>query len=161
SWQTGPREARPALLLLHGLGGSDRSAYLLSAGRHAYALGWHVVRMNMRGAGDGEALCPRLYNAGLDLDLLAAVREVARHTPRVAVAGFSLGANVALLLLGRRRDRLPGALAAVAAVSPPLDLAACAQALERVENHLYQRYFMAALREGYVRRQRLRPDLFP
>jgi len=160
SWQPGPLEKQAALLLVHGLGGSDGSAYVLATGRHAYARGWHVVRMNMRGAGDGEAICPRLYNAGLDLDLLAAVREVARHTPRVAVAGFSLGANIALLLLGRRRDQLPEALAAVAAVSAPLDLAACAEALERRDNRLYQRYFMEALREGYVRRQRRRPDLF-
>src|SRR5262249_8976343 len=93
TWQEGTREARPALLLLHGLGGSDRSAYMIATGRHAYARGWHVLRMNMRGAGDGEAICPRLYNAGLDVDLLAAVREAARHTPRLAVAGFSLGGN--------------------------------------------------------------------
>jgi predicted alpha/beta-fold hydrolase len=117
--------------------------------------------MNMRGAGDGEALCARLYNAGLDSDLLAVVDAVSRLVPRVAVGGFSLGANIALLLLGRRRDRLPEALRAVAAVSPPLDLAACAAALERWDNRPYQHYFMAKLREGYRSRQRRRPDLFP
>jgi uncharacterized protein len=161
SWQPGPREERPALVLLHGLGGSDQSPYLLSTGAFAYSRGWHVVRMNMRGAGDGEALCPRLYNAGLDSDLLAVVEAVSRTVPRVAVGGFSLGANVALLLLGRRRDRLPSALLAVGAVSPPLDLAACAAALERWDNRPYQHYFMAKLREGYRSRQRRRPDLFP
>jgi predicted alpha/beta-fold hydrolase len=161
SWQPGPREERPALVLLHGLGGSDQSPYLYSTGAFAYSRGWHVVRMNMRGAGDGEALCPRLYNAGLDSDLLAVVEAVSRAVPRVAVAGFSLGGNVSLLLLGRRRDRLPSALRAVAAVSPPLDLSACASALERWDNRPYQHYFMARLREGYRSRQRRRPDLFP
>ncbi len=160
TWQPGERGDRPALLLLHGLGGSDQSPYLLSIGRLAFSRGWHVVRMNMRGAGDSEALCARLYNAGLDSDLLAAVEAVARIVPRIAVAGFSLGANVSLLLLGRSRDRLPPALRAVAAVSPPLDLAACAGALERWDNRPYQHYFMAKLREGYRSRQRRRPDLF-
>jgi predicted alpha/beta-fold hydrolase len=117
--------------------------------------------MNMRGAGDGEALCARLYNAGLDSDLLAVVETVSRVVPRVAIGGFSLGANIALLLLGRRRDRLPAGLAAVAAVSPPLDLAACAAALERWDNRPYQHYFMAKLREGYRSRHLRRPDLFP
>jgi predicted alpha/beta-fold hydrolase len=45
-------------------------------------------------------------------------------------------------------------------VSPPLDLAACADALERPQNRLYQLYFMHNLREGYRVRQRLRPDLY-
>ena len=91
TWQGGPRAERPALVIVHGLGGSDASAYVLSTGRLAYARGWHVVRVNMRGAGDGEALCARLYNAGLDADVLAVVAAVAAVTPRVVVAGFSLG----------------------------------------------------------------------
>jgi uncharacterized protein len=118
------------------------------------------VRMNMRGAGDGEVLCPRLYNAGLDMDLLAVVAAVARVTPRVAVAGFSLGASQALLALGRRRSELPPALLGVAAVSPPLDLSACADALARPDNRLYQHYFMTMLREAYRRRALAWPDLF-
>ncbi len=161
TWQPGPRADCPALILLHGLGGSDQSPYMLSTGRLAFSRGWHVVRMNMRGAGEGEALCPRLYNAGLDSDLLAVVEAVALVVPRIAIAGFSLGANVALLLLGRRRDQLPAALRAAGGISPPLDLAACAGALERRENRLYQHYFMGKLRDGYRSRQRLRPDLFP
>lgn len=161
SWQPGAREKRPALILLHGLGGGDDSGYMIALGRLAWSRGWHVVRMNMRGAGDSEALCPRLYNAGLDSDLLASVDAVAKETPRVAVAGFSLGANVALLAAGRNTGRLPASLVAVAGVSPPLDLAACAGALERPDNRLYQAYFMRALESAYVRRGRLRPDLFP
>ena len=35
-----------------------------------------MVRMNMRGSGDGEQVCPRLYNAGLDGDLLDAVASM-------------------------------------------------------------------------------------
>src|SRR5258706_1616265 len=116
--------------------------------------------MNMRGSGDGEALCPRLYNAGLDMDLLAVVAAVARVTPRVAVAGFSLGASQALLALGRRREQLPPALFGVAAVCPPLDLSACADALARPDNRLYQPYVRAMLRESYRRRARRWPALF-
>jgi uncharacterized protein len=160
TWQPGPRAKSPALLIVHGLGGSDASPYVVSTGRLAFARGWHVLRMNMRGAGDGEALCPRLYNAGLDTDVLAAVQLLARLTPRVAVAGFSLGASQALLALGRRLDDLPESLRAVAGVSPPLDLSACADALARPENRVYQHYFMAMLREAYKRRARARPDLF-
>ncbi len=117
--------------------------------------------MNMRGCGAGEALCPLLYDAGLDTDLLAAVDEVAQRVPRVALAGFSLGGNLALLTSGRCRGALPRALAAVAAASAPVDLSRCADALERSENRLYQRYFVGMLRRAYHVRQQRRPDLFP
>jgi hypothetical protein len=160
SWQAGAREDRPALLVLHGLGGSDASPYVVSTGRLAHRRGWHVVRMNMRGSGDGEALCPLPYNAGLDTDLLAALSALASLAPRIGVVAFSLGANLALLMLGRRREHLPPALGGVAAICPPLDLSACADALEARGNGLYQHYFMQMLTESYRRRHRARPDLF-
>jgi predicted alpha/beta-fold hydrolase len=159
SWQARPREC-PTLVLVHGLGGSSEGSYGVSAGSLAFARGWNVVRMNMRGAGRGEALCPLLYNAGLDEDLLAVVRWAAERSPRVAVAGFSLGANQALLLAGRRASELPRALCAVAAVSPPLDLSACTDALDAPRNRLYQRHYVGELLAAYRRRQRRRPDLY-
>jgi predicted alpha/beta-fold hydrolase len=79
----------------------------------------------------------------------------------VAVAGFSLGANLALLMLGRRRTALPPGLAAVAAVSPPVDLAACAEAIQAPSNRLYEKRFMRMLGDAYRRRAAARPDLFP
>jgi hypothetical protein len=160
SWQPGPREARPALVIVHGLGGSDASAYVLSTGALAYARGFHVLRANMRGAGDGEALCARLYNAGLDADLLAVLDHAAALVPHLAVVGFSLGGNLTLLAAGRRRAELPGAVRRLAAVCAPLDLAACASALERADNSLYEHYFMRSLVAAYRRRQALLPDLY-
>jgi predicted alpha/beta-fold hydrolase len=160
SWQEGRRDARPALVIVHGLGGCDAAGYAVATGRLAFAQGWHVARMNMRGAGDAEAMCPRLYNAGLDGDLIAVLAALAAHTGTLAVVGFSLGANLALLALARGGDARPAGLAAVAAVSPPLDLAACAEALERPSNRLYQWYFVRNLKAAYRRRQRLRPDLY-
>jgi uncharacterized protein len=160
TWQPGPREERRALLIVHGLGGSDSSAYAVSTGRLAHARGWHVVRMNMRGSGDGFDLCPLLYDAGLDTDLLAALSALSSLVPRLGVVGYSLGANLALLMLGRRRAQLPRGLSGTAAVSPPLDLSACADALEAPGNGLYQRHFVRMLAEAYRRRHRARPDLF-
>ena len=156
SWQPGPAR-RPTVLLVHGLGGCDASGYGIATGALFWAAGWNVARMNMRGAGDGEAHCARLYNAGLDEDLVAVAEALAARTPHLAPVGFSLGANLVLLALGRSRDRLPGGLFAAAAVSPPLDLGACADALGRRANRLYQAHYVRGLREAYARRQRLLP----
>src|SRR3972149_4435428 len=92
--------------------------------------------------------------------LLAVLSPLAPLVERLAVVGFSLGANLALLALGRRRDQLPAALGAAAAVSPPLHPAACADALGRPANRLYQHYFLRKLVDAYRERQKSRPDLF-
>jgi predicted alpha/beta-fold hydrolase len=145
---------------VHGLGGWDQAAYGLATGLYAYGRGWHVVRMNMRGAGDSARLFAGLYNAGLDRDLLAALALVATQVPVVAVMGFSLGANLTLLALGRSGDGVPASVRGAVAVSPPLDLVACAERLERLDNRIYQAYFMRNLRNAYRYRQGLRPDLY-
>lgn len=160
SWQPGSRAARRALVIVHGLGGSDLAGYVVSAGLHAWRAGWHVIRMNLRSAGDSVRWCARLYNAGLDEDLLAAVAAVSQQVPAVGVVGFSLGANLALLALARRASGLPPEFLGAVAISPPLDLAECAAALERPANRVYRAYFMGNLREAYRLRQRLRPDLY-
>jgi predicted alpha/beta-fold hydrolase len=160
SWQPGPREAKPAVVLVHGLGGADNASYVVATARHAWSLGWHVIRMNLRGAGASEALCPRLYNAGLEDDVAAVLEDVARDVPRLGVVGFSLGASMALLSFSRRDASMTPRARALVAVSAPLDLARCAEALEGPGNRLYQAYFMVMLRAAYRRLQIRRPDLY-
>lgn len=159
TWQA-RAAARPTLVLVHGLGGSSERGYMVSAGCLALARGWNVVRMNMRGAGASEPLCPRLYHAGLDGDVLAVLAACAERTPRLALLGFSLGANLAALAVARNPGRLPDGLLGAVAVSPPLDLAACVAALDRPGNRLYQVYYVRQLRRDYRRLQRRSPDLY-
>jgi predicted alpha/beta-fold hydrolase len=159
SWQE-QRESRPTLVIVHGLGGNSEGSYGISLGLLAWQAGWNVARMNLRGAGAGEALCARLYNAGLDTDVIAVLQALARITPRLALAGFSLGGNLVALAWGRSRDRLPPHAFAAAAVSPPLDLSACADALDSPRNRLYCLHYLRQLRASYARRQRSRPDLY-
>ena len=160
SWQGGAAADRPVLVLVHGLGGCDRSAYGVAAGRFAWEQGWHVVRMNLRGAGDSLPLSAGFHHAGLESDLVAALHAVAARAPRVALAGFSLGGSHVLLTVGRRGRDLPAGFIGAAAVCPPIDLAACARALQSPANRLYESYFVRSLVDGYRRRQRQRPDLY-
>lgn len=154
------RTKQPTLVIVHGLGGSSEGSYALSLGALALGHGWNVARMNMRSAGDGEALCARSYNAGLDGDLVAVLRALAELTPRLAVAGFSLGANLTALALGRSAAQLPAGLFGAAAVSAPLDLSAGADALDAPRNRLYRANYLMQLRAGYRRRRMARPDLY-
>ena len=129
-WNEG---ARRTALLVHGVGGSSESRYLLRAGVALHGAGYHVVRLNMRGAGESVPRAPSLYHAGMSGDLDAAARALAGD-PRVvdvSIVGFSLGGNVALKLAGEWGDAPPAGVRAVATISAPTDLVEVAAFMER------------------------------
>lgn len=160
-WQP-RRETRPTAVLVHGLEGSSRSVYMLGTARKAFGAGFNVVRLNVRNCGGTEHLTPTLYHSGMSGDVLAVVRELAARDrlPEIFLAGFSMGGNLVLKLAGEVGAGAPAALAAVAAVSPSLDLDACAAAIERPSNRIYLNSFMRSLRRTLRRKHRLFPELY-
>jgi hypothetical protein len=120
----------------------------------AWAAGWNVVRLNQRNCGGTERLSRGLYHSGLTHDVQFVMRELLERdgVPAVAVAGYSLGGNLALKLAGELGDAAPAGLVGVCAVSPTMDLAACVAALERKSNIAYEWNFMRNLK-GRMRRK--------
>ncbi len=148
--------ARGTLLAIHGLGGSAESGYMRRLAVQAHSRGWTVARLNLRNCGGTEALARTLYNAGQSDDADAALRAIeALHLPRPHVLlGFSLGGNIALRYAG-----LSGSACradAVFGVNPPVDLAACIEAIERSGNALYHAYFTRSLCDQLRRIRRVR-----
>jgi len=153
--------ARGEMILVHGLEGSSQSGYARSMAHAALSRGWAVHRFNMRGCGGTEELALMSYHAGQTSDLLHVVRERRRLSGApVVVVGYSLGANVALKLAGELGGDATGLLAGVVAVSAPIDLAACAHALGRPANFLYQNRFLGRLKERIRRKNVLAPDVY-
>ena len=155
-WQPEPSRA-PAVVLLHGLGGSATSGYMLGTADKAFARGFSTVRLNFRGAADTDALAPVFGHSAFTSDVRHLARELRDCVPRIHLVGFSLGANLAL----RAAIELTEtglAPAAVAVVSPAIDLPACSAAIDgRPENRLYRAHFLRRLRA----RARRRAKLFP
>jgi predicted alpha/beta-fold hydrolase len=78
----------------------------------------------------------------------------------IAVAGYSLGGNLALKLAGEYAAAPPPALKAVAAVSPILEISECVHALERPGNWIYQWNFVRDLKARIRRKARVWPGRF-
>ena len=160
-WQANPRQ-HPTLVLLHGLEGSSEAHYMRGIADKGFRRGFNIVRLNQRNCGGTEHLCDTLYHSGLTADPRAVLHELVERDglPSIAVAGYSLGGNLALKLAGEYGDALPGALHAVCAVSPTMDLERCVRALERRANFPYQWNFVRNLKARMRRKARLFPDRF-
>ncbi len=160
-WQR-ERSRRPAVVLVHGLEGSSESGYMLGTAQRAWEVGFSVVRMNQRNCGGTDHLTPTLYNSSLSIDVRAVVEELIgrEHVPEVFAAGYSLGGNLVMKMAGELGAQAPTELRAVASVSPSLDLDACATALERPRNWVYERYFLRRLKQRMLHKARLFPERY-
>lgn len=159
-WQADRADA-PTVLLLHGLEGSSDSHYVRGMADKAWRRGCNVVRLNQRNCGGTEHLTPGLYHSGLTADPLAVMRLLAADgLTRFAVCGYSLGGNLALKLAGEVTGDDAARLVAVAAVSPPIELAQCVDALERAANTAYHWNFLRGLRERMRRKIALYPGQY-
>ncbi len=157
-WQPKPWE-HPTLIALHGLESSSAAHYVRGLADKAFAAGFNAVRLNQRNCGGTEHLSDGLYHSGLTDDLLAVMRELIAvdGLARFAVAGYSLGGNLALKLAGDFGTKPPPELCAVCAVSPTMDLAVCVDALEEKQNAIYQWNFVRNLK----RRMRRKAEAWP
>jgi len=161
-WQPGKRKNAPVLVLVHGLEGSCDSNYMWGIAEEAFHRGFHVLRMNQRNCGGTETLTPTLYNSGMSGDYRAVLEELSNGDglEQIFFAGYSMGGNLVAKMAGEFGTSVPPALRAVCTVCPSIDLAACADALERWDNYPYQRHFVSNLMSHYSRKQKLFPQLY-
>jgi uncharacterized protein len=140
------------VMIVHGLAGDIEAPYMIAGATAASAAGLSCLRLNLRGADRGGE---DFYHAGLTADLHAAVssEELARYQ-QIFVLGYSLGGHVTLRYA---TDGPDPRVAAVAAVSPPLDLDLSARAFDRPSCDIYRRNVLTGLKEIYDNVARRRP----
>ena len=160
-WQAEPWR-RTTLIALHGLNGSSEAHYMRGLAAKAFARGMNVVRLNQRNCGDTEHLAEGLFHSGLTADAAHVIDELTRvdRATAIAVAGYSLGGNLALKLAGEYGAHAPAALIGVAAVSPIIEIGECTRALERPENRLYEWNFVRDLKRRMRRKSQCHPGRF-
>ena len=156
---TVPNTAGPIAVLVHGLGGSHRSPYIVRIAHRLTNAGWHVFRMDLRAAGVGIRFARRFYNAACSADVAIVIEHIAATIPGrpIAVVGFSLGGNIVLKYAGEAAAKPLPTLRAVAALAPPIDLIACSELIARYP--FYDAHYVSHLTTQVARHQRYFPDL--
>ncbi|HET9832788.1 MAG TPA: alpha/beta fold hydrolase [Vicinamibacterales bacterium] len=160
-WQPQPWE-RPTILALHGLNGSSDAHYMRGIASKAFERGMNVVRLNQRNCGNTEHLSAGLFHSGLTQDAKQVIRELTAvdGLQAIAVAGYSLGGNLALKLAAEYGTQAPVQLLGVAAVSPIIEIGECVRALEQPRNVLYQWNFVKDLKRRMRRKDKYWPGRF-
>lgn len=155
AWQAGD----PAVLMVHGLGGSHLSGYMQRGTAKQTERGYRVFRMDLRGCGAGFQHARHPIHAGRSDDALATLRFVIELCPQspVHVVGFSMGANIVLKMAGELAADVPPELTSLMAVCPPIDLTECSRNIQLGKNTLYDRSFVIGLMRHLERRKRLVP----
>jgi uncharacterized protein len=80
--------------------------------------------------------------------------------PRIVLAGFSMGGNLVLKMLGEWGANAPEQIIAGVGVSPAMDLAASADALHERANLIYEWKFLRGLKRRIERKARLYPGRY-
>lgn len=132
------------IVLIHGLGGSHDSRYMIRNSRNFYNKGYKVVRINLRGSGSGKGLSKLPYNAGNSEDLLKVLQALKNEETEseIYVIGFSLGGNTALKLAGELGTEAEKMVKTFIAVCPPFDLEHTVHAIQKKRHYLYHKYYL-------------------
>ncbi|MBS0634119.1 MAG: alpha/beta fold hydrolase [Verrucomicrobia bacterium] len=137
-----PPSFKKIVVLVHGLGGSHASPYMIRIAKHLFDRNIMAVRMNLRSCGSAKGLSKLPYHAGRSQDLLAVLELLQKDYPaqEVNLVGFSLGANIALKLQGELGSSSP--VTKTLAINPPLDLA---KAVRSIQKTIYHRYYLKSI----------------
>lgn len=156
-WRPGER----VVLLIHGLGGSHESGYMIRTAQKLHDIGVRSFRKELRGFGSSSTVARGHCHAGKGEDVAACVEKIMHLCPDspITLIGYSMGANILLNLLGELGELAPTQIDSAIAVAPPIDLVHCAFNLRRGLNRLYDWSFMRTIRSLLQKRRRAVPEL--
>jgi predicted alpha/beta-fold hydrolase len=124
------------------------------------AEGWDVLAWNYRSCGGVMNRQPRFYHSGATDDLDVIVRHgLGQGYRAMALAGFSMGGNLALQYLGEQGEGVDSRIAGAVTFSVPCDLAGGADVLALPSRRLYMSRFIRDLKPKMAEKARRFPNL--
>lgn len=138
-------EDSPIVVIFHGLEGSACSAYADQLAQQVVQHGCDAVVMQFRSCSGRLNKTPIAYHSGAFEDPLHTLAHIKSKYPNrpIYAAGFSLGANMLINLLGRTQHPIQRAVA----VCPPLDLATSSERMNKGFSRVYRNHLLNSLKQ--------------
>lgn len=159
---TGTQEA-PILVLFHGLEGNAQSHYARTMATRLQDIGWTGFVPHFRGCSGTLNRLPRAYHSGDSAEIDWILRRFRSRYPGrpICAAGVSLGGNALMKWLGEQGAAAGKVINAAAAISPPMDVAACGAWLDQGANRrVYTQHFLRTMKQQAEARLQQFPGLF-
>jgi len=136
----------PLVVMIHGLTGSEDSAYVRASASFHLKRGRRVLRLNLRGAGPSRQTCGGHYHAGCSKDIADALEGLdGEMTARgLFLVGYSLGGNVLINLLATHWEGSP--IRGAATISAPIEPAQSARRLMSPRNAIYHSWLLRQMK---------------
>lgn len=153
----------PIVILFHGLEGNAQSHYARTMARMLQHVGWAGYVPHFRGCSGELNRLPRAYHSGDSAEIDWILRRFrARYPDRfICAAGVSLGGNALMKWLGEQGSAADSVIDVAAAVSPPMDVAACGAWLDQGANQrVYTQHFLRTMKQQSEARLARFPGLF-
>lgn len=147
AWKQLPSlDARPIIIIFHGLEGSVHSPYAFRMMDALDKSGFNSVVMHFRGCFGVQNRLARAYHSGETGDAKAFIASLLKAYPGrpLGAVGYSLGGNMLMKLQGELGEKSP--LSAAASVSAPLRLEKTADHINRGASRFYQKVLMDSLK---------------
>lgn len=153
-------QAKPAssvVILTHGLEGNSQANYVTSMAAHFNGLGVDAVAWNMRGCSGEMNLTPGFYHSGQieDLDLVVRATIALHQYKKVYLIGFSLGAGMTAMYLGKAARKLPDEIEAATVFSTPCCLYSSGKELSKIRHKFYAETFLSTMRKKVIEKDRV------
>lgn len=138
--------ARPVVVVLHGLEGSVNSHYAKGMLTAIKAQGWIGVLMHFRGCSGQPNRFGRSYHSGdtRDIDHLSSLLHQRYPKCPLSIIGFSLGGNVLARYLASKPENPYKAAVIICA---PLHLSSCSDRINQGFSKVYQKYLIDMLKQ--------------
>jgi predicted alpha/beta-fold hydrolase len=150
------------LVLFHGLEGSSASHYAEAFADYARQQQIAFAVPHFRGCSGEINLAPRAYHSGDFEEVDWILRKFRQsHSGPIIAVGVSLGGNALLRWVQEMGQQAKNTVAAIAAISAPLDLAAAGLSIGKGLNRLfYTRMFLHSMKPKALKKLQQHPGLF-
>ena len=155
-----PSPAHELLIVSHGLCGGTHRHYALSL-VHAFRR-CHIdcLCWNYRGTGRVDNQLAKVTTNNSTYELQWVIEHaIAMGYQNIYLAGFSMGANLSLLYLGREAKNIPEQVRGAAVVCATMDVPSCIISLQHSLGGIYQWHFMKPLRRCIAAMHAQHPEI--
>lgn len=148
------------VIALHGLEGSSRSKYIISAIKFLNSNGIDAAAINFRGCSGELNRQPYSYHSGKTDDLNLVIDYIIKNYnyKNIFLLGYSMGGNILLKYLGENAN-INSAIKGGIAFSVPCDLKGASEVLSTKQNKIYLNRFLKTLKEKALKTLTKHPDL--